>query len=135
MPLLNWNQGYSVNISQIDSQHKKLVDIINDLHDSMKAGKSKEILGKILDELINYTANHFKTEEELFDRYGYPDKNTHKRQHSDLVDQVLKFKSNYESGKSVLSIDLMNFLKDWLVQHMTGSDKKYSSYLNGKGVS
>ena len=135
MPLLNWNQGYSVNISQIDSQHKKLVDIINDLHDSMKAGKSKEILGKILDELINYTANHFKTEEELFDKYKYPDGIIHKRQHSDLVDQVLKFKSNYESGKSVLSIDLMNFLKDWLVQHMTGSDKKYSSYLNGKGVS
>jgi hemerythrin len=135
MPLLNWNEGYSVNISQIDSQHKKLVDIINDLHDSMKAGKSKEILDKILNELIDYTSNHFKTEEKLFDKYGYPDKITHKRQHSELVEQVLKFKSSFESGKSVLSIDLMNFLKDWLVQHMTGSDKKYSSYLNGKGVS
>jgi hemerythrin len=135
MPLLNWNEGYSVNISQIDSQHKKLVDIINDLHDSMKAGKSKEILDKILNELINYTSNHFKTEEDMFDKYGYPDKIAHNKQHGDLVDQVLKFKSNFESGKSVLSIDLMNFLKDWLVQHMTGSDKKYSSYLNGKGVS
>jgi len=135
MPLLNWNESYSVKIAQIDLQHKKLVEIINELHESMKAGKSKEVLGKILDELINYTANHFKTEEDLFDKYGYPDKITHKRQHGDLVDQVLKFKANFESGKSVLSIDLMNFLKEWLIQHMTGSDKKYSSYLNGKGVS
>jgi hemerythrin len=135
MPLLNWNESYSVKIAQIDSQHKKLVDIINNLHDSMKAGKSKEVLGKILNQLIDYTANHFKTEEDLFDKYGYPDKIAHKRQHGDLVDQVLKFKANYESGKSVLSIDLMNFLKEWLIQHMSGSDKKYSSYLNSKGVS
>jgi hemerythrin-like metal-binding protein len=134
MPLLNWNESYSVKIAQIDLQHKKLVEIVNDLHESMKAGKSKEVLGKILDELINYTANHFKTEEDLFDKYGYPDNHVHKRQHSDLVDQVLKFKSNFVSGKSVISIDLMNFLRDWLTQHIVGSDKKYSSFLNSKGV-
>ena len=134
MPLLNWNESYSVKIAKIDLQHKKLVDIVNELHDSMKAGKSKEVLGKTLDELINYTANHFKTEEDLFDKYGYPDNNVHKRQHSDLVDQVLKFKSNFVSGKSVISIDLMNFLRDWLTQHIVGSDKKYTSFLNSKGV-
>jgi hemerythrin len=134
MPLLNWNESYSVKIAQIDSQHKKLVDIINDLHDSMKTGKSKEVLGKILNQLIDYTANHFKTEEDLFDKYGYPDNIVHKRQHSDLVDQVLKFKSNFVSGKSVISIDLMNFLRDWLTQHIVGSDKKYTLFLNSKGV-
>jgi hemerythrin len=135
MALLNWTENYSVKIKEIDTQHKKLVDIINNLHDSMKAGKSKEVLGKILEELINYTGYHFKTEEDLFDKYGYPEKNTHKRQHGDLVDQVLKFKANFDNGKSVVSIDIMNFLRDWLTQHIAGSDKKYSSYLNGKGVS
>ena len=101
----------------------------------MKAGKSKEVLGKILDELINYTGYHFKTEEDLFEKYNYPEKSTLKRQHGDLVDQVLKFKGNFDSGKSVISIDLMNFLRDWLTQHIVGSDKKYSVFLNGKGVS
>jgi len=101
----------------------------------MKAGKSKEVIGKILDELINYTGYHFKTEEDLFDKYGYPDKNTHKRQHGDFVDQVVKLKEDYDSGKSVLSIDLMNFLKDWLLKHIAGTDKKYTPFLNSKGVS
>ena len=135
MPLLIWNENYSVKISQIDTQHKKLVKLINELHDSMKAGKSKEVLGKILDELISYTGYHFKTEEDLFEKYGYPEKGTHKRQHGDLVDQVLKFKTNFESGVSVVSIDLMNFLRDWLTQHIAGSDKKYTAFLNSKGVS
>ena len=134
MPLLNWNESYSVKIAQIDSQHKKLVDIINDLHNSMKAGKSKEVLGKILNQLIDYTANHFKTEEDLFSKYGYPESTTHKRQHGDFVGQVTKYKSDYENGKSVLSIDIMVFLKDWLLEHIAGTDKKYSSFLNSKGV-
>jgi len=134
MPLFNWNDSYSVKIALIDTQHKKLIDIINDLHDSMKAGKSKELLGKTLNELINYTEYHFKTEEDLFSKYGYPESTTHKRQHGDFVDQVTKYKSNYESGISVLSIEIMVFLKDWLLEHIAGTDKKYSPFLNSKGV-
>ena len=134
MALLSWSPAYSVGIKEIDKQHMKLVDLVNELHDGMKSGKGKEVLGKILNELVNYTALHFKHEETLFDKYNYPETVIHKRQHKDLVDQVIAYKTDFESGKSLITLDLMNFLRDWLVKHIAGSDKKYTTYLNGKGV-
>jgi hemerythrin len=135
LALFNWNDSYSVNIKEIDSQHKVLIGLINELHDGMKVGKGKEILKKILDELVKYTVFHFDHEEKLFTSHNYPESFLHKRAHADLIQQVKSLKENYDNGKTVLSMDVMNFLKDWLGNHILGTDKKYSSYLNGKGVS
>ncbi|MBA4407716.1 hemerythrin [bacterium] len=135
MALLNWSDNYSVRVREIDTQHKKLIDLINTLHDGMKSGKGKEVLGGILNELVAYTVYHFGFEEKLFDKYGYPETIIHKRQHADLIAQVKKFVDSYNSGDGVLTIELMNFLRDWLTQHIAGSDKKYSDFFNGKGVS
>lgn len=134
MALLTWNENYSVGIKEIDIQHKKLVELINSLHEGMKIGKGKEILGVILNELVDYTVYHFGFEEKLFEKYGYPETIIHKRQHSDLVAQVKKFVDSYNGGSSIITIEIMNFLRDWLTQHIAGSDKKYSSFLNNKGV-
>lgn len=134
MPIIQWNQAFSVNISKIDTQHMKLVDLINELHDKMKEGKGKQALSRILNELIVYTANHFKTEEELFRQYKYPDSEAHVLEHKTLVRQVMQIKEEYEKGKPVLTSEVMNFLKDWLSRHIAGSDKAYSEYLNSKGV-
>jgi len=134
MALITWSDNYSVNINEIDKQHQKLVGLVNSLHDGMKVGKGKELLGGILNELVNYTAFHFGCEEKLFDQYLYPETKTHKREHSDLVEQVMTYKKSYESGNSILSMEIMNFLKDWLTNHIVGSDKKYSTFLNSKGI-
>jgi len=134
MALLNWQSDYSVNIKEIDLQHMKLIELINQLHNAMKAGKGKEVMGKILEELVNYTTYHFNNEEKLFEKYGYPEVHVHKRQHSDLVKQVTNYKNDFDSGKSVLTMNLMNFLKDWLTKHILDTDKQYTSFLNSKGV-
>jgi len=134
MALINWQPNYSVNIKEIDLQHRKLIDVINKLHDAMKSGKGKEVMSKILGELVDYTNYHFGNEEKLFDQYGYSESRTHKRQHSDLVKQVVNYKNDFETGKSMLTMELMNFLKDWLTKHILDSDKQYSSFLNSKGV-
>ena len=80
MPLIAWDQGFSVGVGSIDEQHKKLIGLLNDLHDAMRFGKGRDVLGKVLAELIDYTAYHFRTEEGLFAKYG-PDivKYAHKR--------------------------------------------------------
>ena len=134
MALINWHSNYAVNVKEIDKQHQHLINIMNELHDGMKTGKGKEILGTVLDELIKYTDFHFKYEEKLFDKYCFPEANMHKRQHSDLVEQVVAFKENFISGKKVLTMEVMDFLKAWLTSHIVGSDKNYSAYLNSKGV-
>ncbi len=134
MALINWDGSLSVNIAEIDQQHQKLVSMINELNDAMKQGKSKDVLGKIVTGLISYTAIHFKTEEKYFAQYGYPDADSHNSEHSAFVQKVTDVKERFESGQISLSIEIMNFLRDWLQNHIKGTDKKYSHFLNEKGL-
>ncbi len=134
MALINWNDNYSVKVYGIDAQHKKLVTIINELHDKMKEGKGKEVVGKLLSELVDYTVFHFSFEEKLLTNNNYPELKTHAKQHSDLIVQVKDFLKKLESGNSILALELMSFLKKWLVEHILDSDKKYSAFLNEKGI-
>lgn len=134
MAFIDWNNNLSVNIHEIDQQHLILIDMINNLHEAMKQGKGKEITGEIIDGLSKYTATHFKTEEDYFDIYGYPEAESHKKEHADFVSSVMYFKEGYANGKMSLSIDVMQFLGKWLQNHIIGSDKRYSKYLNNKGL-
>ena len=134
MPLIAWDQGFSVGVGSIDEQHKKLIGLLNDLHDAMRFGKGRDVLGKVLAELIDYTAYHFRTEEGLFAKYGYPEHAAHEREHRDLTRQAMELKERFERGDTAITIDVMNFLKDWLNDHILGSDKRYGPFLAGKGV-
>lgn len=135
MALMAWNTTLSVKVKQFDDQHMKLVDMVNDLHDAMKEGKGNVVLGKILNGLISYTATHFAAEEKLMAQHAYPDAVAHKREHENLVKQVVELQNNFKAGKAILTLDVMMFLKGWLVKHIQGDDRKYGIYLNSKGVS
>ncbi|MCL4537578.1 MAG: bacteriohemerythrin [Nitrospirae bacterium] len=134
MALFTWSDKYSVNINEIDNQHKKLIGIINELHDAMSKGKSNDILSNVLQDLIDYTRVHFANEERIMNMHGYHDYTAHKAAHEDLLRQVTKFDKEFREGKFGLSIQMMNFLKDWLSKHILETDKKYSPFLNSKGV-
>ncbi|MBF0565357.1 MAG: bacteriohemerythrin [Nitrospirae bacterium] len=135
MPLVTWTDNLSVHIKEIDTQHQKLVKLINDLFDAVTAKKGKDVLTKVLNELVDYTRYHFTAEEKLMATHNYPDLAKHKPEHEELTRKVLDFQKQFNEGKAMIDLLLMNFLKDWLVKHILGTDKKYSSYLNGKGVS
>jgi hemerythrin len=132
---MEWSPALSVNVKQFDDQHKKLVNMVNDLHDAMKIGKGNEVLGKILDGLISYTASHFADEERLMTTHAYPGFSAHKVEHEKLVKQVLELQQKFRSGQPILTNNVMTFLKDWLVKHIQGDDKKYGIYFNSKGIS
>jgi len=106
-----------VNIAKIDNRHKQLVNYINQLYRAMKGRSSKQATGKSLANLIDYTASHFKMEEDLFDRYSYPEAEAHKKIHQDLVAKVVDFQKQFEAGASGLEMPLMKFLNDWLKPH------------------
>lgn len=135
MPLIVWSKNLSVDVKDVDEQHKKLFAIVNELHDAMTVGKGKEVLGKLLAELIDYTVYHFKTEEDLFKKYGYGEYLAHKSEHDKLAAQASEIKKKFDSGEMIISIEVMSFLKDWLNNHILRSDKKYTPFLNSKGVS
>jgi hemerythrin len=135
MALITWSDALSVNIKKIDDQHKCLIELVNTLHDSMKAGKGNAVIGPILSDLLNYTSFHFATEEAYFQRYAYPDSVQHKRQHDELTQKTKMLNGSFAEGKLTITIEVMNFLKDWLSNHILVSDKKYSPFLCSKGLS
>ncbi len=124
MPYIEWNSNISVNVADIDTQHKKLVNLINTLHEAMTQGKGKEILGKVLDELVDYTKTHFSFEEGKMQAAGYKQYLSHKLEHDRFTRQVMDLQKQYHDGKATITIDVLNFLKDWLVNHIQGVDRK-----------
>ncbi len=132
MALLNWSDDLSVKVNGLDNQHKKLVDLINDLHNAMKEGKGKEKLGAILNELISYTKYHFSAEEKLMQDKNYPGYRQHKDEHDALTKKVIEFSDQFAAGSVFLSNEVLVFLKDWLVDHIKGTDKKYSPYMKAE---
>ena len=134
MALINWSDNLSVNVAEIDQQHKRLIAMINELNDAMKLGKGKEVLGKIIQGLLGYTITHFKTEEKYFAQFGYPDTDNHQKEHAAFIQKVTEFKDGFNNKKISLAIDVMNFLSDWLKKHIMGTDKKYSQFFNEKGL-
>jgi hemerythrin len=134
MAFMDWNNDLSVNINEIDEQHKKLLALINELHEAMKSGRGKEVTEKTLAGLIQYVGTHFTKEEDLMERYNYPGLLAHKGEHAKLTLQAKDIHQQFQQGKAVVNVELMNFLKSWLRNHILGTDKKYAPYLNGKGV-
>ena len=133
MPLVEWSNSYSVRNDQIDDQHKRLFGYLNELSDAMSEGKGSAVVSKVLDSLISYTASHFSHEEKLFDKYNYPDTEEHKLIHAGFVEEVVKFKEEFEAGRALLSVKILKFLTAWLKEHIKGTDQKYSDFFEEKG--
>lgn len=134
MPFLEWREENKTNVKICDDQHKKLFDLVNHLYEAMRTGKGKEVMGKILNDLINYTVYHFSTEEKLMEGCSYPGLVWHKKEHEELAQRARELKEKFDKSEFVMSIEVMNFLKDWLNKHTIGSDRKYGEFLNSKGV-
>jgi hemerythrin-like metal-binding protein len=127
--LMPWGPRLATDIGQIDDQHKELVRLVNLLHAAMRQQKGAQEVGRILDDLAKYTVFHFGFEETLFDRYRYPDTGNHKKFHQDLVAKVSAFQKDFNSGKASVTMELMDFLKDWLKGHIMGTDMAYAPFL------
>jgi hemerythrin len=134
MVLMVWDKSFSVNVNEIDAQHQRLVEMLNQLHEMMRAGNAKGVIGPLLDDLIKYAATHFGTEEKYFDKFNFVYSASHKAEHKKFVDKILAFQADFKSGNALLSMEIMSFLKDWLVNHIKGIDKKYTSCFNEHGL-
>jgi hemerythrin len=130
MAIITWNEEFSVKVRDIDDQHKELISIINDLHDEMNLGKSKEFMSEILKRLIDYTIYHFGTEEKYMTEYNYPDMLQHETKHEKLTKEVLSFQIRFSKGDVTISMEILNFLKDWLTNHILQTDKKLGAFLS-----
>lgn len=128
MPYIEWRTTYEVGFKLIDDQHIKLIAIMNELYDAQQRGTGQMIVTKSLLELVDYTVYHFSTEEKLFTQYEYPKKVQHMKEHQEFVDRINNLKADAGKGNLLLSIKTMEYLKDWTINHILGTDKEFGEF-------
>jgi hemerythrin-like metal-binding protein len=130
---MTWNDSYSVKVTCCDEEHKKLISLINSLHQAMSAGKGRSVIGPVIQELHNYVGSHFRNEEALMEKTGYPALAAHRGEHQKFVAQAVKFSDELEEGLAV-PMEVIMFLRDWLVNHIQHTDRAYGPHLNARGI-
>lgn len=134
MALINWNSNYSVKVMKFDKHHQQLINLINKLNESMNCGEGKESLGEVLEELLKYTDYHFKAEESLMLKYKYIYYAKHKTEHVSFINKVKEIQRSFLKDEKYVTIEAFIFLKEWLVNHILNSDKKYGDFFNNQGI-
>ena len=137
-----WNENkMSVGIELIDNQHKKLLNIINKLEDSITTNTQKKDSLSIVNEIIDYTMYHFKTEEDLFDKYNYEKKDEHKKEHNSLIKKILNVKDILTDDRLKRNEDYIEiveeiyiFVIDWFLNHILQRDREYIELFERNGV-
>lgn len=132
MPLFEWDDKFEVGIPAVDEQHRKLVELINQLFVALGEGKVEAIMGGVLEELFEYTVNHFTDEDDLQAESGYPKHLDHKKNHDLFTAKVKGLKDEFLSGKTDISLEVIRFLKDWLIDHIMGEDKAFARYYHSR---
>lgn len=131
---MEWKNEYSVDVKEIDKQHKTLIETINLLNTSINEMKTKETLFDILDKLATYTVEHFATEEKYFDKFNYEHTKEHKEEHSKFKKEVEKAIKKAKNNEMEVSFELIDFLEDWVINHVTGMDHEYVECFKKHGL-
>jgi hemerythrin len=134
MAYIEWNDTFDVGVPSINKEHQALINYVNELHSGLHAGFGIADMGYILNGLVKYTQVHFKHEEEMMNKHNYPNVSDHIKEHNALINEVLIFKEQFDQGKKSFSIELLVFLRDWLINHIQGSDMKYKNFFSENGI-
>jgi hemerythrin len=130
MVLIKWSPSLSVRIDEMDKQHQTLLEIMNRLHESISAGNWKESSTTIIGEMVDYTRRHFSAEEQLMEKFRFPQLSGHKTEHAKFTEEVLTFQRRLQSGQTVSAYEILSFLRQWLLTHIQESDTKYGKFIN-----
>lgn len=132
---IQWDDKYSVHIQVIDDDHKKLIHLINQLQSSIHYYQSKSFDKEALNELIEYTKFHFSREEELMKKNNYPDYDEHVNQHKVMIEKINQMVTKYSQNGEDTIKETVDFLRDWLINHIQKTDQKYVPFFKEKGIS
>lgn len=135
MVWMAWDERLAVGVDIIDAEHRHLLALVNALYDALQSGHGEEVLQRTYAELVDYTLTHFAHEEELMRQSGYPGLDAHHRLHSELRENTLQLqhKARGHEDSLAISVATMQFLRDWLLHHICGSDRQFGAYLQARG--
>ena len=129
MKELTWDESLSVQIEEVDDDHRKLVDLFNMLNRSIMEGDAKNYIDAVLEELISCTVWHFRHEERLMIKHNYAGYIEHRDEHQDLIDSAKALQQKcFEEGR-LISTEEIEFLERWLTGHILGIDMDLGTFL------
>jgi hemerythrin-like metal-binding protein len=131
---ITWNDDMSVNVKEIDDQHKEFIKIISDLFLALNKLEIDTELENIVDRLVSYASLHFETEEKYFDKFNYELKDEHKKKHGELKNKAIDLQKRFKTENIGILTEFTEFLIDWLVDHLENDDKKYTKCFNDNGL-
>lgn len=131
MALIEWKDRMSVGVDALDNDHRKLIALLNQLHDLMRGVRTDITAHQIVHELVKYTEYHFDCEERLMRLVRYPEYEEHVRIHRDLKRRIIAFEQKFLSypASEALVLPLFDFLSDWLMRHILREDMKLRPYM------
>ena len=120
---------FSVSMSQMQGEHKELIDRVNDFSEAVEAELSRSELEIRISRLIESFRSHFESEEDLMRFSSYPDLQRHADEHRRLLDQIAILREGVGSGSIRLCHALADFVRLWTEQHMTGLDAAFAGFM------
>jgi hemerythrin len=126
--LIQWTSEFSVGNEMLDNEHKEWIRLLNEFYEGIKEHEVAESLDKLIYGMIAYTQYHFGHEEKHMLAIHYPDYESHKEKHDLYLSKLLEFRDKIKAGKPVLALEVINYLKSWLVNHIKGSDLQYARF-------
>ncbi|MFW5890422.1 MAG: bacteriohemerythrin [Marinilabiliaceae bacterium] len=131
--MIRWTSEYQMNIPEIDKEHYSLFEKLNQFYQGLEDGSSKERLGQLIKGLLDYAKIHFSNEEKYMESIGFPELDNHREEHEAFIKKASEFYDKYQSGKLVLSLEVTNFIKEWITNHLKQEDKQYAVFAGTAG--
>lgn len=144
MAFFEWTDAFSVGVEEIDQQHKRLMDLVNRLHDAIECSNSLATMAAVLNEfdtvrdaikeLSAYASYHFTLEDQYMRSYAYPKREPHHQEHEAFIESIDVFQRCMDHPTKRVSLDVAAFCKDWWQKHILDMDQKVGAFLNERGV-
>lgn len=128
MAYFEWADDLVIDNGQIDQDHRQLVDLVNELHTATSQGRGQEIVARILDDLVRYTVEHLRREEQLMASLNFPNLVQHKLGHDKFMEEIRDLKKKYDGGSVTVASQLSMALRDWLSLHIRRNDKEILTF-------
>ena len=130
---LTWSDEYSVGVDEIDDQHKMLFELVNRLFLAAVKREDQQLTVEVLASLVDYTKTHFDLEERLLEESGFSGLSGHREDHLRFIDKVDGIAQKFHVQDRSVTFELLNFLKNWLQNHIRQSDMEYAAHLARTG--
>lgn len=130
---LKWDDNYAVGIPLFDEQHKKIMEMLNQLLDAVKHDGKTEKCRDIVNELITYSSLHFTAEEDALKKHGYPHLKKHYKEHNEIKMKISEIHKKCVEGDFLRIVEILKFITLWMDKHLKDVDMNYGPFLRAKG--